>query len=397
MPSGSGRVRRASPSELEDWDSRAVIASGGHVLQSVAWARYRESLGRRSWFGIAGDGTRVLAMIRPWPVVGGGSAYAARGPIAGLATAEVLDGLARALAHDGVDVLAADPEVPGSDQAYRDRMRATGFHPIDELQPSRDRMVVPLGASIDEAAAFARIAKSTRQRIRAAEKGGLVVVRHDAHDVDDSKDDGAEEGFAAPAELTEAALGRFETMLRATASRRGFVVGPFDLRWWRIAFDAGWLVHLEARDGGVDGAVVAALGLFRHGGRISTAHSADVVESRTAHPGALHLLRWRAMQLAIRTGSSELDLGGVDVADARREPRPGEPMYGLFEHKRSFGAVWVTQAGTFERVERPWRYGLGRTAARIFRVRDRARVAPADETEVAAKDGATQAAAKDDG
>ena len=31
-------------------------------------------------------------------------------------------------------------------------------------------------------------------------------------------------------------------------------------------------------------------------------------------PGALHLLRWRAIQLAIREGCREMDLGGVDVA-----------------------------------------------------------------------------------
>jgi hypothetical protein len=62
-----------------------------------------------------------------------------------------------------------------------------------------------------------------------------------------------------------------------------------------------------------------------------------------------------------------MDLGGVDVAGARREPLPGEPTYGLFEHKRSFGATWVALAGAHERVARAWRYAAGRAAARAGR------------------------------
>jgi hypothetical protein len=63
-----------------------------------------------------------------------------------------------------------------------------------------------------------------------------------------------------------------------------------------------------------------------------------------------------------------MDLGGADVAGARRPPEPGEPTYGLYEHKRSFGAQWVALAGAQERVARAWRYAAGRTAARAVRV-----------------------------
>ena len=37
------------------------------------------------------------------------------------------------------------------------------------------------------------------------------------------------------------------------------------------------------------------------------------------------LLRWRAIQLAIREGCTEMDLGGVDIAPYHREPVDGEP------------------------------------------------------------------------
>ncbi len=75
--------------------------------------------------------------------------------------------------------------------------------------------------------------------------------------------------------------------------------------------------------GGAGGDVLAGLILYRHGGRLSTVHSGDHAATRAGHPGALHLLRWRAIQLAIREGCSEMDLGGVDVAGARGEPRGG--------------------------------------------------------------------------
>jgi lipid II:glycine glycyltransferase (peptidoglycan interpeptide bridge formation enzyme) len=60
-----------------------------------------------------------------------------------------------------------------------------------------------------------------------------------------------------------------------------------------------------------------------------------------------------------------MDLGGVDVPGARHEPRPGEAMYGLYQHKRSFGAVFVEQAGAHERVLRPIHLALARAAAGI--------------------------------
>jgi lipid II:glycine glycyltransferase (peptidoglycan interpeptide bridge formation enzyme) len=81
----------------------------------------------------------------------------------------------------------------------------------------------------------------------------------------------------------------------------------------------------------------------------------------------MHLLRWRAIQLALVEGRVEMDLGGVDVAGARREPQPGEATYGLYEHKRSFGAHWVELAGARERVARPWHYRAGRATSRLAR------------------------------
>jgi lipid II:glycine glycyltransferase (peptidoglycan interpeptide bridge formation enzyme) len=349
-----------------DWNASAVDRPGGHVYQSAEWAAHRAERGWRPRFLVVDDAA-VLALTRPWPFVGGGSAYVPRGPAPVIEVERlgaVLWAVTRALAAEGIDVVAADPEVPAEDAAWRDWLRRARFDPIEEIQPSRHRITLPLDGADDDAA-MSGVAKSTRQRIRKAEKQGVAVVRHDTR----TALDGPGEGFVGPGEPAEIALDRFYDLLLETGARRDFSFGPRGdfVAWWRRAHAAGHLVYLEARDGDARGDVLAGLILYRHGRRLSTVHSGDHATSRSSHPGALHLLRWRAIQLAIREGGAEMDLGGVDVAGARREPREGEPMHGLLQHKLSFGGRWLELAGAHERVIRPNRYRAGRLLAGVAR------------------------------
>ena len=364
-------VRELAGDELDGWDASAVDVAGGHVYQSRAWAEHRSTRGWRPSYLEAG-GQRALVLERRWPLIGGGSAYVARGPVgagepwtgdgSGAATGEALAAMATHLAAQGVDVLAADPEVAADDAAYRDALKGAGFHAIPEIQPSRHRTALAL-AGADEAAIFDGIAKATRQRIRRAERDETRVLRWDAvtGPLEGAQDARREEPAAD-------AFSRFYAMLRATGDRRGFdFAGPEEfVAWWQRAHAAGHLVYLEARAKD-DGALLGGLILYRHGRRLSTAHSADVADTRRTHAGTMHLLRWRAIQLALAEGRVEMDLGGVDVVGARREPEPGEATYGLYEHKRSFGAHWVALAGAQERVARPWRYQAGRVTSRLAR------------------------------
>lgn len=370
-------VRELGMQELDGWDAGAVDAPGGHVLQSRAWAEHRGARGWRPRYLVAGE-MRALALVRPWPLLGGGSAYVARGPVgvgtpwagdgSGAATGEALAAVARHLEATGVDVVAADPEVEAGDAGYRACLVASGFHAIPEIQPSRHRMALALPADGDGASVMDGVAKATRQRIRRAERDGVVVLRWDA---------GAGDlpGFVRPAEAAADALRRFYGLLRATGNRRGFdFAGPDEfVAWWVRAHAAGHLVYLEAREQGPAGNVLGGLVLYRHGRRLSTAHSGDRAERRKDQPGTMHLLRWRAIELALAEGRTEMDLGGVDVAGARRPPEPGEPTFGLYEHKRSFGARWVELAGAQERVARAWRYAAGRATSRVARAAHRGR------------------------
>ncbi len=375
MTAAHAEVRELQGEALRDWDEAAVAAPGGHVLQSRAWAEHRAAGGWTPRFLALGE-VRALALTRPWPGLGGGSAYLPRGPVgpaapwslgdmhaiagAGAAIGGAMAAVTAHLAADGIDVVAADPEVAQDDADYRAMLDAAGFRAIPEIQPSRHRMALSLRGA-DEAAVLSGVSKPTRQRIRRAERDGLAVVRHD---VAASEQD----GLVRAVEEADPALERFYELLVATGERRGFRLAAESVGWWRRALAAGHLVLLEAREGGPGGELLGGLVLYRHGARLSTAHSADRAERRRDHPGTMHLLRWRSIQLALGEDRVEMDLGGVDVAGARRPPVEGEPTWGLYEHKRSFGAAWVELAGAHEHVARGWRYRAGRLTARVARL-----------------------------
>ena len=365
------RPREATEQELADWDHRAVRSPGGHVYQSTVWAAQRTRLGWQPRFVMLDDEHPALVLLRAFPIVGGSSAYVPRGPIVdagdvrggGEAAADRVNALANWLVEAGVAVVATDAEVPASDAAYGTRLRRLGFHPIAEIQPSRHRVSVSLAESTDDEAVRATFTKSTRQRIAGAERDGVVIERYDtggavAHD-----------RFERPSGTPRDAFEAFATLLEGTGERRGFRFGPRDMfiDWWLAALEAGMLVYLDARDANDRSRSLGGLILYRHGTRLSTVHSADPPGVRETHPGVMHLLRWRAIQLAIREGCDEMDLGGVDTGPDHAEPGVGHPMAGLYEHKRSFGARWLAMTGAHERVMRPSRYSIGRVAARLDR------------------------------
>jgi lipid II:glycine glycyltransferase (peptidoglycan interpeptide bridge formation enzyme) len=362
------RFAEATSDELVDWDQHTVDPPGGNVYQSRAWAEQRSGLGWRPRFLVADDGYRLLALERPWRIVPGAGAYLSRGPISAgeppARTAERLLAAADWLVGQGVDVVASDAEIPaGTD--YGQIIEANGFRPIEEVQPSRHRLALALEPGAAEATRFAGLSETTRQLIRQGEKAGLRVVRWDGRPGPASED---ATGFEEPppgASLAEA-LDCFFDLVLAAATRRHFGLGSRAsfIDWSTAGLAAGLVVLLEVRT--ADDELLGAATFYRHGGRLTYSLSGDRADLRRAYPGVSRLLLWRAIQLASREGMVEFDFAGVDVRGARREPRPGEEMRGLYDFKRSFGATWVELTGNHERVARAWRYGLGRVTGRLL-------------------------------
>ena len=363
--------REATDAELADWDARTVHVPGGHVYQSRAWAEQRTRLGWQPRHLVLHGDHGALVLLRPFPWIGGASAYVPRGPVVApgedpAAAAARVASVGEWLAGRGVDFIATDAEVPAANPTYGSALRASGYRAIAEIQPSRHRVSLTLEPGADDASVRAGLSKSTRQRINAAEGEGegVVITRYDT-----AGWDGDHPLFERPVRPLDDVLGGFATLLEGTGQRRGFRFGPrrVFLDWWQAAHAAGLLVYLEARDHARRELALGGLVLYRHGTRLSTVHSGDAPGVRDTHPGVMHLLRWRAIQLAIREGRDEMDLGGVDIGPDHEEPTKGDPMAGLYEHKRSFGASWVEMTGAHERVIRPWRYAAGRLAARAAR------------------------------
>ncbi|HZM73458.1 MAG TPA: hypothetical protein VFC71_08760 [Candidatus Polarisedimenticolia bacterium] len=359
----------ATADELADWDAHTVEPEGGDVYQSRAWAEYRARHGWTPRFIVFPDDYRLLALTRPWPVVGGAGAYISRGPLAlgepPETTAARLIVASRWLAAQGVDVVSSDAEIP-TGVGYAERLAKAGFRSIEEIQPARHRMAVDL-AGLDEDALFARLHSTTRRWIRDAQKAELRVIRYDrAVGADGDPGEGFERPPSDDRAAVEAVFGRLHEILVETAARRSFGLGgrgPF-LDWTRLGFEAGHIVLFETLQ--PDGEPLGAAMFYRHGRRLTFSHGGDRAATRGRVRGVAHLQQWRAMQLALREGRTEMDLGGVDVPGIRRQPREGEAMHGLWRFKDALGARWIEQVGNLEWVARPWRYAAGRVALRLF-------------------------------
>jgi hypothetical protein len=350
------QVRKATADELVDWDAQAVRSGQGSVHQSRAWAAYRQRFGWQPVFLAGDDGSRILALGRRWPVVGGVGYYLARGPVPAddpAVTVARLQAASTWLAAHGATTVASDAEVPAA-TGYPGLLAAAGFRPIEELQPSRHRLAVDLTGVRDPGDLLGGFHATTRNLIRSAERSDLDLrVRLGGPGGDRWTDNLGTE------------LMQLHGLMALTARRRGFGLLSADrfLDWSRRAYEDGLLVVVVAHD--PDGELVAGATFYRHGRRLTYSHAADDPRFRARYPGAVRLVLWRAIQQALIEGRAEMDMGGVDVRGARRPPVRGEAAHGMLAFKESFGARWIELSGAHEKVVRPGRNALGRAAAKI--------------------------------
>jgi len=365
-------IREIDPDELPDWDARVLESPGGDVRQTKLWAVHWSKMGWHPRYLIFDDGLPLLSLERAWPLVGGAGAYLPGGPIgAGDAPFRTAGRLAKAydyLVGRGVDVVASDAAIP-TETGYRDLIGSIGFRPIEEIEPSRHRLSLPLAAGTTEGGLWHGISASSRQRAGSAERRGLRVVRYDTW-----APNGPSDGFERPPIRTSepsafrAAMERFYDLLHDTAVRRGFLLAPQTrvVDWTSSAITAGMATYLEVL--APEGRLLGGALLYRQGGRLTYAHSSDRDDLRHEYPGVVHLLVWRGIQLALREGLAEFDLAGADVVGHRARPRAGAPMFGLYAFKRSFGGEWIELSGNHERIRRPARYLLGRGIHKVMGV-----------------------------
>jgi lipid II:glycine glycyltransferase (peptidoglycan interpeptide bridge formation enzyme) len=374
-------VHLATPDELESWDATAVASPSGHVYQSRTWAEFRAAHGWQAWHLAFDDGFRLLVLGRPRSVAGGGSAYASRGPIPEATpeiSAERAAAAADVLAGEGMDELIVDGETPAESGLGRLLARA-GFEPTEELESSRHRMDVQLGPddlpNSDEKTIFASFGAQTRNLIRQADRHGLRVLRVDAgggraeEEVAATLDEEFDPVDVGDGATVEGMLRTFYGMLDATEKSRGFALASEDrfLDWSRRGIAAGSTIYLQAEHP-TDGPVAGAT-FYRHGHRLTYSIAGDRADLRRKYPGAPRLLVWRGIQIALDERRTRVDLGGVDTEAFRAKPDKGNPTYGAYQLRESFGARWVDLTGAHRRTMRPMRNLAGRFLGRLATLR----------------------------
>lgn len=317
-----------------DWDDRAVRTAHGHVLQSTAWARIRESQGWTAEFVAIGDPLPVALVLWRTLPLGRRFAYVPRGPVAGpgeLGEAlTVLDARARA---GGALFLKVDPEVAGA--VAMAALAAAGYRRAPDVQPILATLEIDLEPGPD--ALFAGLEKDTRWSVRQADKRGVAI---------------------RPA-ATDADLRAFYDLYRATGERAGFITRTWEYYRlvWRTLIDAG---HATLRLADHGGQPVAGSMTWHCGERELYMYGATNEAGRRCF--AAYGLLWTAIREAHQQGFRRFDLGGIpnDPADK------ADSMQGPYRFKRGFGGRLVRYVGAHDVVPSALPYRLYRAAEPVY-------------------------------
>ena len=335
-PGRQRRGVRGGRSDRPRGDARASWPTGtrGPSTRPAATSTSRApgpSTARRRAGGRASSSPTTAS--RRWPSAGRGrwSAAAARTCRAGRSPSGAGDAASprprgwsrrrRCSAAEGSTSSPRDPEVPAAETGVPARDRGRRL-PADR----RDPAVAPPDVAAARRADATRRPSSRASPSRpasgsdGASEAERRVVRHDAR----AASDGRRDGFARrPRPPTRRSTGSTTCSLE-TGERRHFRSGraPRSSPGGGRRSRAGHLVYLEARgDAQGDDRSARPDPVPARRPALDGPFRATAPSAARRHPGRMHLLRWRAIQLAIREGRDEMDLGGVDVG--RRPPRAG--------------------------------------------------------------------------
>ncbi len=311
------------------WDRDAVRSRDGHVLQSAAWGRIRESQGWRVERLRIGDPLPVALVLWKELPAGLRLAYVPRGPVFDQREASqleaALDALARRAREERAIFLKVDPEIPRKREDLLRAYERCGFsRSREDVQPVLVTLEIDLGR--DEDAILRDFDKGTRWNVRQAEKRGVEVAER--------ADDDALDAFYEVYKVT-GRRARFITRTRA-----------YYRRVWRTLLDAGHATLVVAL---VDKRIVAGAVLFWCGDRAIYMYGAsdDVARKTFASYG----LQWRCIRLARERGCARYDLGGIPP-----NPTQADPMYGVYLFKKGFGGSRREFAGAHDVAPRPLLY-----------------------------------------
>lgn len=312
----------------DDWD-RALIAAGGHFLQSWRWGMFKSEFGwsvqRASVTGESGTALAQILFRRRGPVAAG---YVPRGP----AIPENDGELARSLLKSVDDIsrrerslytlIEPDRELPFSGR-YKDHGFVAG---PDHIQPART-VKVPL---IEDEALLAQMRQNNRYSVRLALRRGVAI-----------------HGLGAKYSIAD-----FYRLLSETSDRNDFSIhsASYYRRFVEIMGDDAFCIFAEHEDN-LAAAVIAARfgreGIYMYGASSS---------QHRAH-GAAFLLQFEAMKWARESGCDRYDLWGISAVDPDGVSDTGDTVArstgtdwrGMYRFKVGFGGEIVSYPPVLER------------------------------------------------
>ncbi len=341
------QARLIGPDEEKAFDAFIAGHPKGHFLQSYGWGEVKASTGWQPLRLVLEEGGRIVAaaslLRRQLPYTGKAILYAPRGPVVDFhdralfdALLAAIDGIAR---QAGAILLKVDPDIPVSDPAVIQLLRARGFRLANKgagFEGVQPRHVFRLDITPDAAALLANMHGKTRYNIRLAEKKGVTI-----------KED-----------CTLADLPVFYAILKETTLRDGFLVRSYSYfeTMWREMVARGYAKLFLAY---YQGEPIAGTLAFIMGDKAWYLYGASSNQHRNVMPN--YLLQWTMIRWAQEQGCTIYDFRGV----------PGNldensPLYGLYRFKKGFNGDFIEFIGEYDRVYAPFYYWLWQTALPLY-------------------------------
>lgn len=343
---GSGvtsTARFATDAERAGWN--ALVASnpgGGEVWSGTEYASAKAFNGYAARYvvvegGPAGEQSghpslAVLVLEKSVPLLGK-LWYLPAGP-AGSDSDAVLEA-ARAVADlgkkQGAFMLKIEPRIIESADA-KHAFTSAGFRQTFRIIPNES--TVMLDISGEEADVTGRFASSCRNKIRRAEKEGLVIRRVEANEHN------CRVMFNL---LVETGAGRFE-------------LRPYEYykKFWQTYTEAGTGVLIlgyadEIPVAGLFGMVLGETSVYKDGASV-----------RVGLPtGSMNALQWELIQWARERGAVRHDLCGAPHSS--RVNDKSHPLYGVGQYKLAFNKNIIDHIGTFDLPIKPIAYKIWAT------------------------------------
>lgn len=335
----------ASPKER--WND-ALLANGGHLLQSWQWGEFKARHGWRpervSVHGADGEGYAQVLFRAKGPISIG---YIPRGPVMTGTPDKVwpelraeIDRAARR--NRAISVIIEPNQHLGLTGTYRNAGVVRG---PAHLQPERT-VRMPLD---DDETMLRRMHQKTRYSVRLAMRRGVEIERKDARD--------------------PGSLDQFYTLMKDTADRNEFAIHSHAYYAdFMDVFGDDALFVFASWEGNLSSVIMAAA----FGDEAIYMYGASSTEHR-GH-GASFLLQFEAMKWARDRGCTHYDLWGIpkqDPESLRGEDNvslagtKGDDWRGIYRFKTGFGGDIVSFPDTLERRYVPVLPWLARTAGVI--------------------------------